>query len=256
MEDVIQLRATCCTIQKEAAQFLYRSSVEKLMKEEHIRHWREFNNRERNFIGLVQDGNFLGKAQAIDSCLKNLKKVSPEEKARATEELSQTGSTANFCTFEDCYGCCCECQGRYGRPKKYWERKLTAQTNLTKHGVMSKWMEFYRQLQDWQESYLFTAEHVPEEKRETLDRVHTVHRILFGLYLGCQECDMTTIQRREGSNHYSYSSKEFYVRFVGSEGEIFLLEWKTSDYHEICCYGCSDDEEDYFFRWLFHKDGW
>ena len=97
---------------------------------------------------------------------------------------------------------------------------------------MDVWKQFYRNLEDWQESYMPMVDHVPENERETLQIVRDIHHLLFGLFLGRQDFGLTSIQRRDISRNFSSSSKESYILLSGKQGETFALELKTSDLHE------------------------
>jgi hypothetical protein len=187
------------------------------------------------------DGQLLeyrSEASAIDFTLQGIPfEHQVDTKAQASDDLSKKGRWKNFCGCEECYGSCYKCEGRYGRPEIFEDRKFYFESDGTKEGTMEKWMKFVGKLQEWQQDYLTVVDDLSVERRMTLETVNNIHRIFFGLYLGSQgNCTLTHVYRRHISCNFETTSDEDYFLLSGPKGEKFVLEKKTTTLHETYRY--------------------
>lgn len=243
--DAMKIRATCSNLKKEADAFLYKTSLEKLKSSSVIFH-REFYSDNYGYISIRQecDGpNYLkNKAEAIEFALEKLP-LSQKEKTQATNELSNNGKSS---------------RSYYDPNKKggyeYWRRRFDMKSNLANKEVLHQWNEFYLKLKEWQGDYLSFTDHDPEEKRETLEPVHSMKRILFGLYVGRNYFGkgeqqgnniLTRIQHEESKRPFETTSDEYYILLSSGPPRAeqkFVLEMKTDTLHETYY---DDYDEDY-----------
>ena len=71
------------------------------------------------------------------------------------------------------------------------------------------------------------------ENRETLQPVHRINRIFFGLYVGSKgRCTLTQIYRRDVSRCFEATSTEKYLLLPSVRGEKYVLEMESSTLRE------------------------
>lgn len=152
-----------------------------MKKESPITYHREFYSDHCGSVKLTTGGGtYCDKTEAIEYSLQKLE-LSPEERARATKELSEGEVCRNYCNEEGCYGSCYKCKGKYGRPREYWERRVVVRETISTKDVMNTWMDFLDKLKDLQETYLQFVDTISEDKRETLEPFTMFNGLSLGL---------------------------------------------------------------------------
>ena len=102
--------------------------------------------------------------------------------------------------------------------------------------MMRTWISFYRETTKGdQNMFMFYLDQIPKEEQETIRKtiqsVHEMNRIMFGLYVGSSDdakFHMTVICRNDNSHAWNYdtSSEEHYLCFYGSSGGKIVVETK------------------------------
>lgn len=236
-QDCLQLRAMCQSMKPAADQSLYHRALAKLQTHtKPIQVHRFFLRDDYGYSSLVPDNGFFPhQDEFIEMCMKKIEGGS-SELARAREELATKGVSMNYCDAEECYGRCRRCQGKFGRPKTSWYRKLDTATDLEGiKTIMVTWMKVYHQFQEWHDSYLDCCSHVPEEKRVTFDEFDDIRDIMFGLYAGSSqtsECAFTTLEFRDFGRGFNSNKTKHFALFPGPKGQKMVFEFGFSGFSE------------------------
>ena len=217
--DALVLRSTCKEIKKDVDVCLYKASIEKLLHP--IDFDRDFCQFFSTSASIRLGGKYRNETEATEFAMERLD-LTQEAKKKIMKQLSKTGH-AN------------------GKTKReYWDRKFSSK-QVTRIEMMRTWISFYRETTKGdQNMFMFYLDQIPKEEQETIRKtiqsVHEMNRIMFGLYVGSSDdakFHMTAIFRDDDipESFVDTSSDEHYFCFYGSSGGKIVVETKSTTWN-------------------------